>query len=278
MKSIFNASLSVALAVLAGNGMAQNARQTSAPGVATPEASVVLSVPIEGVLRKLEVREGTRVAKGQVLAQLDDTLARAAVDAARFAAKNRTAIDHARADLDFAKQKLERLEKVGKSIPAMILEEARAKQMQADAALQSAIAAQHQAELNLRVELARLERCTIRAPFAGVVTRVFANPGATLTTSRELIQLVSLDTLHVDMHLPLSQFGKLHTGKIYRLEAGAPAKRRLEGRLVFIDPMLDAATRTLRCRFLIDNKTLGLPAGFSLRMVAQKTERSKPGR
>lgn len=236
----------------------------AASGIAMPEKDVVLSVPVEGVLLHLDVEEGAVVKAGQVLARLDDRLARAAVAAATSVVARKAEIDHATEELVLAEKKLARLEAAGKSVSRMLVEEARTRHKQATASLKSAREAQVQAERNLDVERARLERLTIRAPFDGRVTKIFATRGATLTTAHELLRLVALETLRVDLHLPIAQYKTLRAKQAYRLRAATPVDRPLIAELLFVDPMLDAATRTVRCRFRILNPKAVHPAGFAV--------------
>lgn len=236
------------------------------PGIAMPERDVQLSTPVEGVVTTILVEEGALVTAGQPLAKLDDRVAVAAVAAARLATDQSAQIAHAEAEVSLARQKVDRLESAGDAINALQMAEARVRLAQAEASLASARHAQLQAELNLALEEARLERMTIRAPFSGHVSKIAADEGATLTTQHELLHLVSLDTLIADVYAPLSLFGRLEVGATYSLQAGAPLSRNVEAELVYVDPVLETASQRCRCRFRIINHNGEMPAGFTVRL------------
>ena len=72
------------------------------PGIVEPAAIVEMAAPMTGVLTELRIAEGARVAKGEVLAVLDDRVARAAVRAASLAATKQSGISQARIALELA--------------------------------------------------------------------------------------------------------------------------------------------------------------------------------
>jgi RND family efflux transporter MFP subunit len=246
----------------------QLGRGEGLPGVAVPRRQVTMSSPLEGMLMRLHVTEGQHVEADQVLAVMDDRVARAAVAAARAAAERTAPIELARQELLFSRNLLERLQKLRNMKAGSDFEvlEARTRVEKARATLLSAQEEQRLAAERLELELARLETRSLRAPFAGQVLRVDAVPGTTLTRDDELLTLVHLTELEVELHVSLELFNQLETGETYRLRASAPVNRVVDGQLVFAAPMVDAATRTYRCVFTIDNRELQLPAGFSVRL------------
>ena len=64
----------------AGGGPELHRRAGGVRGVVKPVRQTVISVPMEGVIVEVNVNEGDTVKAGQLLAQLDDRVARAAVD------------------------------------------------------------------------------------------------------------------------------------------------------------------------------------------------------
>lgn len=237
------------------------------PGVAVPSRQVTMSCPMEGMLMELHVQEGRRVEAGQVLAVMDNRVAQAAVATARAAAERTAPIELARQELVFSKNLLGRLETLRTANAGSEFEvvEARTRVDKAQAALLSAQEEQRLSAERLNLELTRLETHSLRAPFAGQILRVEVLPGTTLTRDDDLLTLIRLNELEVELHVSLDFYHQLDTGKTYRLLAGAPVNKHVQGRLDFVAPMVDAATRTYRCIFTINNEDLQLPAGFSVR-------------
>lgn len=265
-----------------------NRQSTSVlPGVALPARQAVISAPIEGVLQGVLVREGEHVKKGQALAQMDDRVARAAVEAALCMTQRKAEEKHAAEALALAEKKLRRLQAIKEpgAIRAIDLEEALARRNQARASLASALEVRRQAECNLALERARLERLTVVAPFDGIVSRVKGHVGETLTNAHEILHLVSLRRLRAEMHVPMMSYHEYRVGDVYYLSAGKPIAQRVVGKIIAVDPVLNPATRTFRCVVEIDNVRSKFPAGFAVKFVGKaprgetnrKQEKRSPG-
>ena len=213
------------------------------------------------------VKDGEHVETGQILAVMDNRIARAAVHAARAAADRTAEIEHSKHALAlarslFARQSVLQDAQAGAEFE---LDQARAQRDQAEATLAAALETQLQAKRNLELEELRLESHSIRAPFDGLIVRINATVGTTLTPSDKLLTIVCLDSLEAEMYLPLQLFGELQAGKSYRLWAFAPVNRSVQARLTHVSPMIDPASKTFRCVFTIDNRDHHLPAGFGVR-------------
>ncbi len=243
-------------------------------GIARPCQRATMSAPLQGMLVEVLVKAGARVKKGQVLAVMDNRIAKAAVNAARAAADRTAEVDHSKHALALARSLLARHSALqdAQAGAEFELEQARAQRDQADATLASAIEAQLQAKRNLELEQSRLEAHTIRAPFDGEVVRIEATVGTTLTATDKLLTLVCMDSLEAELHLPLELFGELHPGQSYRLWAFAPVSGHVGARLASASPVIDTASKTFRCLFTIDNRDRRLPAGFGVRFDSSHPE------
>ena len=226
-----------------------------------------MSAPLQGILVEVQVKGGDRVKTGQILAVMDNRVAKAAVSAARAAADRTAEVDYSKHALALARSLFARHKALqdAQAGAEFELEQARAQRDQAEATLASALEAQLQAKRSLELEEARLGVHNIRAPFDGEIVRIGATVGTTLTPSDKLLTIVCLDSLEAELHLPLELFGALHPGKSYRLWAFAPVDRPIRARLASASPMIDTASKTFRCLFTIDNRDRQLPAGFGVR-------------
>ncbi len=238
-------------------------------GIVQPVHQARVSAQIAARLDGFAVEEGDRVERGDVLVELDASVARASVAAARTAAASTAKLDYARAEVELAETTLARHRRAQErgASNASAIEEAEAYLLQARASLRSAQEAVEQARANLALEEAKLDQYTLRAPFAGTVARLFSEPGQTVTPAQELVHVVDLSSLEVELYLPFSLWGELQAGEAYDLRASAPVGGALTGRLVYVDPVLQSATRHMRCVFEIDNAGGALPAGFTVELV-----------
>lgn len=251
-------------------GVADRVRSDLAPlpGIAHPSKRVTMASSVEGTLMAVHVREGQRVAAGDLLATIDDRVAQASVNVARAAADRSARVRHAEEELKFAEilaERLLELQSVNGGGDFELLQ-ARTKVEQAKALLAVVHEDQRQAARQLELELARLEAHQIRAPFDGEILRIHAPPGATLTRTDHLLELIRLDELEVELHVPLELFSRLEVGQSYTLFAGPPVNRRVTASLTFAAPVVDTISRSFRCTFTIENPNHTLPAGFSVQL------------
>lgn len=242
------------------------------PGVAKPARSVIKASPMDAVLAEVRVEEGRRVSAGEVIAVMDDRVARASAEAARAEASRTARLERARAELGFAESNLERVRSAYDSGAATEndLDDASLRAATAAAAVRDAEEQTARAERELELALARVEDHAVRAPFAGTVTAVHAQAGATLQVGEEIATIVSLEELEASVHVPTGLWGRLAVGEVYELRAEEPVSGTVEGELVWIDPVIDPATRTFRCVLRIGNADGELPAGFAVTPVLRR--------
>lgn len=235
-------------------------------GVAVPKQEVSLSVPADGVVRKLLVVEGQHVEADQLLLGMDDRVARESLKVAELSARQDAMVRHGAAAVRLAEFKLRNLTEAFQTGAAdsFELEESKIQLAQAQAQHDAEVEKHALAAQSLELERARLAQLELRAPFAGRVVRVETKIGASATPSEPVINLASLKILKVELYLPLDMFGSIRVGESYVLTAGSPVNQPLSGRLTSIDPIIDSATETFRCTFEIDNADEQLPAGFSV--------------
>jgi RND family efflux transporter MFP subunit len=157
------------LAVLPGAAMAAGVDATI--GFAR---RVELAFPVSGVIEKVEVAAGQRVAKGQPLARLEDTPFRAALEQAEAEVTVRRADrDEATRDHKQAKELYDR-----SVLSTVELENANNRAQRAGAALKDAHARLAQARY-------ALDRSRLVAPFDAWVLEVRAVPGAAVVSALE---------------------------------------------------------------------------------------------
>jgi RND family efflux transporter MFP subunit len=240
------------------------------PGVVEAAQQVTLATPFDGLLMQVNVEAGHSIDRDAIVATMDDRVARAAVRVAERSAANVSEIEIAELQLAAARKESERFQEAHRQKAASGMELDRATALAAQAAAQLRKAMEQQAYLASQLDLARqkLEEHQIRSPFEGRVIRVEARPGESLNRAEAVVTVADLRRLRVDLYVPLAWFGRLQVGDIYHLQASSPVNQRISATLVHVEPMIDAATQTFRCRFEIENPSETLPAGFTVRLVS----------
>jgi len=237
-------------------------------GLVRPSKQVKLNAPLDGRVETISVVEGQHVEAGAELARMDDAIQKAVVAAARMRAADDAQIRRQKLLLEEADIQLERMVELEKTGAAQEWE-LRRQRLQRDAnaaALDAAKNEKQLAEQNVRLEEAKLERYSILAPFDGMVVRIDTEAGASLTNRDTILTFFQMDPLEAVLFLPVELYGKLKPGRDYTFIAEEPVNTELTGKLKTIEPVVDAASRTFRCIFTIENPEKKLPAGFTVRL------------
>ena len=250
------------------NSNASDAFINILPSIAVPIQKADLAVSIDGPLSELYVQEGEEVEAGALLALIDNRIAKASAEAARAAASRTAALLSATTKVTLAEQYLERIQAAAKKNAASGIEvdEAHSKLEEAKAQVQDCAESKREAEARLAIELARLQSHEVRAPFAGIVVKVHKRLGETLGRDQVLITLVNVETLRAEIFIPVEEITKVHRNAPIDVYADLPRTPALQGKITHIDPLIDAATGTIRITVVIDNRETQLPAGFALKL------------
>jgi RND family efflux transporter MFP subunit len=211
-------------------------------GTLTASHDVTLRSESEGRVVELAFREGRPVRQGEVLVRLD-------------AAKVRAAIVNLEAQITELGARLEnKLRTLERNRP--LLEKKLISRLQFDN-LETEIAevrAQiEQARANLLGEQVRLAATVIRAPFAGVAGVRTLSPGAYLKIGDPVVTVVDLDPLEISFQVPEKFKPKFSLGQIVNLQVAPYPERIFTGRISFVAPRVDEATRTFQVKAQIAN-------------------------
>lgn len=214
------------------------AEQIEATGTLRADEGVELQAEVNGKIVFLHIEEGARVAKGDLLLKLNDADLRATLQRAVW-------------KRDLAELKERRL--------ARLLESSSVKQEDYDAALN---------ELNVqRAEVALTEaliaKTEVRAPFDGVVGLRFVSEGAFVNATTRIATLQNVDRIKVDFSVPERYAGRVPTNAPVKFKV--PGNERVyTGRIIAIEPRIDAGTRTVSLRAVGENPDGRLvPGGFA---------------
>ncbi|WP_417435495.1 efflux RND transporter periplasmic adaptor subunit [Hoeflea sp.] len=218
-------------------------------GTVVARTQTALGFPMIGTVSARPVNTGDLVRKGDVLARLDTEdlnadlrTADAGVTVAE--AQLRSATD-AR---DRAKTLAER--GVGS---ATRLEDAERALVSAQARLEQARASQARA-------LDIMELATLTAPYDGVVTATFAEPGATLTAGQTILQLSAIGEREIVIDVSETEASLSAQGDRFTASLLAAESIKVDAVLTRIDPVAERATRTYRLHLAIEDA----PAEFRL--------------
>ena len=220
-------------------------------GSLVAERTAQIRAEVSGAVLAVNVDPGAAVAQGTSLAKIDDRAIQDAYLGARsgFTAAQ-TAADLAQRELARA----ERLQAAG-ALSDRDLENARRADLSARSMLDDARARLSQAEK------AR-DAANVLAPYAGIVSERYVNPGDIVNPGSPLFAVVDPSTMRLEAAVPASELGMLRVGAPVRFSVSGYPGRTFEGRISSINPQADPQTRQVRLFVRIPNQGQRLVAGL----------------
>jgi HlyD family secretion protein len=248
-------------------------------GLGTVEARITSKIgfKVSGVLVDLRADVGDRVAKGAVLARLDDreqsarlARAKAAVEQTEATLQKATAgLEKAQANYANAKNISERRQKLVQTSTASVETAETAKTAQdaarADVNLASsdiavARAAIGDAKAQQQQESATLDFHTLTAPYDAMVTARAKELGSALGAGEPVFTLIDPKSVWVLAFIDESKAGEIQVGKPAEIVLRSRAGQRIAGRVARIEPESDRVNEERR----IEVAFAQIPANFNL--------------
>ena len=252
-----------------------------------PFEEVDVMAKVSGYVRKIYIDVGSRVSEGQTLAELDvpemrADLVRGEADIQRRNAEVARAKDdvrRAQTGVDMTHVTYERLANVAKTRPGLIaqqeIDDARGKDLMADAQVAGARSTLIAMQENVHVAMAEHDRLKamyaytkVTAPFAGVVTKRYADTGsmiqagtASQTQAMPIAKLSRNNMLRLILPVPESAVPTIKTGS--KVAVRVPSlSRNFDGRVARLSEKIQTGTRTMDVEVDVPNPQLILIPGM----------------
>src|SRR6059036_4355774 len=211
--------------------------EIAATGQIEAVQSIDLRPEVEGRIVEFLVREGQEVDKDTPLFKVDDAQLQAQV--AQLAAQR-----------DLAQQALARAKEL-------------AQQNASSAAdLEQAEATARSAQAQYDLQRIRLDRTTVRAPFAGVVGQRYVSLGDYVTTSTKLVSLHTVNPQRASFQVPERFARSLRPGQQVTFRVAAIPGRNFTGTVDFVDPVVQLPSRTILVKARVPNPQRVLQPGM----------------
>lgn len=250
-----------------------------------PFQEIDVMAKVSGYVRRINVDIGDHVREGQALALLEipemqDDLARAAAaieEATADLATARDDLDRAQSAHDVAHLDYARILKVSSREPGLVpqqeVDEIHSRDLVSEA--QVSAAKSHIVSCQQRIRVAQAEQARLKtmyqyaaiaAPFAGVVTKRYANLGSLIQagTSSQAMPVVRLSEnglLRLALPVPESAVPLVHLGEPVDVKVSA-LNRTFPGRVARFADQLDPATRTMKTEVDVPNPSFTLIPGM----------------
>jgi membrane fusion protein, multidrug efflux system len=213
----------------------------TAVGSLRSDESVTVRPEVAGRISAILFKEGQSVAKGMTLIRLDPAI-------------NAAEVQQARANLKLAQSKYDRAVELSQRnfISGQAKDEAENNLRVAEAAV-------------ALVE-ARLAKTEIKAPFSGMIGLRVVSVGDYVKEGADVVNLESIDPLKVDFRVPEIYLQQVQVGQTLTVTLDALPGKTYDGKVSAVNPLVDAAGRSVVIRAVVRNQDTSLRPGMFARV------------
>jgi len=227
---------------LAVSAAAEPLRST---GMTTPYQQVELAASSDGVVTEVLVKEGESVTNDQVLARLDSAREALEVDYSKAVWEKRVA-DLATGEMLFGEK---------------IFSKNQVEERRIDAKL---------AETQHRLAQEKLQSRSIRAPFDGLVLRLYKQRGASLHSLERFAQLADLSRVKITLYLEATALLQVKTGQVAEVVIPLIGQEAFTGVVDVVDPVVDPESGLFRIKVLVDNSARRIRTGTKANVLIRE--------
>lgn len=193
-------------------------------------------------VRRLPVREGDRVAAGQVIAEFDT-------------AQLHNQLAERQATLESARATLAQTERTRATNAQLVKQNFISQNAfeSADDAFRAQAAAVRAAEAQLAQTQLQLSDAVVRAPISGLVAKRHVQPGEKVAFDAPLLYIVDLDRLEVQAQAPVSDVARIAGGAEVEVDIEGLPGESYKGRIDRINPTTEAGSRMIAVYVTLPN-------------------------
>lgn len=225
-----------------------------ATGQLLARSQAAVAAQVGGQITDIARDEGAAVGEGELVIEIDPERRRLETQSAR------AMLAQAEAQASEAERELARIEKLHSQGVA-----ADAKLDQMRTALRSAASNRESLQAQLGMMERSLRDSSVTAPFAGLVARRHVSEGEFVAPGQKLFDLVALDPIEVEFHLPERDSGRVSVGAPVAVRVAPFPDEAFEATVTVVSPTIDPSTRTLRVKASLANPDGRLRPGLFAR-------------
>jgi RND family efflux transporter MFP subunit len=224
--------------------VARGAEVRSCLGITEAVFDVTLSLPVPGIITTLKSKEGDLVQTNDVLLSLDSRLEEIEVDRRKFIAENR------KTDWESTRTVFDKSSSVSRD-----------ELLKREAEYKVAAAEYEQAEEQLR-------RRQLLAPGRGVISEIRLHEGEACAAYEPVVRIVDTRQCYFISNLEAKHSPRVKPGQAVQIEIeDAATPIRVQGRLIFVSPVVDSASGLQKVKAVFDNTDGKVRPGLAGKMT-----------
>jgi membrane fusion protein (multidrug efflux system) len=218
---------------------------------------------VEGRVTAILIEEGEPVEQGAIVFEIDrERRQLELVDA-------QARLQEAHARLDQQQRETQRVRRLHASNSA-----SEAKLDASETELRLAGARLDAARAGLGLAERALRKASVVAPFSGILARRRITEGEFVTPGAELFDLIALDPIEIEFHVPERDSGRVAVGQSLQVRVAPFPDEVFDARVSMLSPRIDRRSRTLRVKATLANQELRLRPGLFARADLGLAERT----
>ncbi|MEO0732218.1 MAG: efflux RND transporter periplasmic adaptor subunit [Bacteroidota bacterium] len=253
-------------------GYAGQAGQNTYSGVAQADQLSKLSFRVGGTIRRLNVKLGDRVRKGQLIATIDPADYSIQAEQANASTKGAVAnLEAAETQLINARSTYQRIEKLyeNNSVPLSDFEQAKSAYESAQASYDAAATQVTSAEKQLQSARNQVSYTRLVAPFTGIITAVNAEINELVGSGTPVAELSSATQPEVRIGIPENFISRISTGDKVSIEFSVLPNQVFSGKVSEIS-FATGGSPTYPAIITIDNPSKAIRPGMAANVTFQK--------
>ena len=198
-------------------------------GEVEAENYALITPEMPGQIKKIHVREGERVAQGQLLVSLNTETVRSTIDQLKT--------NYELAEETYEKQKNLWDQKIGSEI----------QYLQAKTAKESL-------ESQIKATEAQFRMAQIRAPYNGYVNKIYLKEGELASQMMPLVEFVNMRSLSITADISENYVGSIKKGQVVEISFASIPDLKIKTPIRRVSKVIDQKNRTFEIELKIDNR------------------------
>lgn len=234
-------------------------------GIVEPIKKVNLSLSIDGIVDRIEIKEGRQAEKNSVILSLDDKIQQLEVKRRKTLLDNDTKRFYLEKEIEIVKgmyEKSKELFEKTSSISKNELNNFELKYYNLESELAQIDNNKIREQIEYDLEYEKLKQYKLRAPFKGIVTKIELDSGEWGKRGQSVVEFVDSRICFVETNIQESQIRNVELNKKYIININRGDKViQKEGKVTYISPIVDASSGLILVKIEFDNKDFDVIPG-----------------